>query len=47
MQNEDVSLRFFSQNVDHIKIKIKKLIPPGAEHFVRFIQKNAVFDKNP
>ena len=28
-----------SQNVDQIKIKIKKLIPPGAERFVRFIQK--------
>ena len=38
---------FFSQNIDQIKIKTKKLIPPGAEHFVRFIQKNAVFDKNP
>ena len=30
----------FSQNVDQIKIKIKNLIPPGAEHFVRF-KKNA------
>ena len=35
----------FSQNVDQIKIKIKNLIPPGAEHFVRFIKKNAVLDK--
>ena len=35
-----------SQNVDQIKIKINKLIPPGAEHFVRLIQKKC-FDKNP
>ena len=34
----------FSQNVDQIKIKIKNLIPPGAEHFVRF-KKNAVLTK--
>ena len=46
-QNEDISWRLLSQNVDQIKIKINKLIPPGAEHFVRLIQKNAVFDKNP